>query len=110
MIRALALGTLPQEARGALDTYFVNDIVNHGDKSPAVYAMFIDDEDGMPPTKADVIEILFTCPDCSELNVRSDFYIRVSNLIRTRFSKDRAVAYSPRASHSRDIPWESGWI
>ncbi|KFY83496.1 hypothetical protein V498_08031, partial [Pseudogymnoascus sp. VKM F-4517 (FW-2822)] len=58
VINAVALGTLPQEARGELEIYFNNDTINQGDRTPAVYVMYIVDENGLPPTKADTIEIL----------------------------------------------------
>ncbi|KFY15991.1 hypothetical protein V491_05476 [Pseudogymnoascus sp. VKM F-3775] len=58
VIQALALGTLPQEARGALKAYFSNDMISLGDTVPAVYVNYIVDKDGVPPTKAEIIEIL----------------------------------------------------
>ncbi|KFY98885.1 hypothetical protein V500_01519 [Pseudogymnoascus sp. VKM F-4518 (FW-2643)] len=90
VISALALGTLPQEARGALNTHFANDKLNHGDKSPAVYAMFIVDENGMPPTKADVIEILSVMGEY--IGEDSDDLVRK---VDTQFSgKKRAWRYA----------------
>lgn len=56
VIRALVLGTLPQEAYRALGTLSSNQSVNHGDKPPAAYATFIIDQDDIPPAKADTIE------------------------------------------------------
>ena len=50
VIQALALGTLPQEARGALKAYFSNDMISLGDTVPAVYVNYIVDKDGVPPT------------------------------------------------------------
>lgn len=60
VIRAIALGTLPQEIRGALETYFTNDYVNVGNEVPAIYVNYIVNKDGIPPTQADIIEILVT--------------------------------------------------
>ncbi|OBT91344.1 hypothetical protein VE01_10675 [Pseudogymnoascus verrucosus] len=58
VIRGLALGNLPEEARTTLDTFFTNDYINLGDNVPGVYVNYIVDENGIAPTKADIIEIL----------------------------------------------------
>ncbi|OBT50618.1 hypothetical protein VE04_09562, partial [Pseudogymnoascus sp. 24MN13] len=58
VIRGLALGNLPEEARTTLDASFTNDYINLGDNVPGVYVNYIVDENGIAPTKADIIEIL----------------------------------------------------
>lgn len=56
VIKVLVRGTLLQEACDTLETNSYKYTRDYGDKTPAVYAKFIVDQDDIPPAKAGTIE------------------------------------------------------